>query len=60
MADLNRQKLDIETQLLQPISPAEIAQLGKNLKLINDNLATIEEQWLEWVANIDQIETGFN
>ena len=60
MADLNRQKLDIETQLLQPISPAEIAQLGKNLRLINDNLATIEEQWLEWVANIDQIETGFN
>ena len=60
MADLNRQKLDIETQLLQPISPAEIAQLGKNLKLINDNLATIEEQWLEWVANIDQIEAGFN
>ncbi len=60
MADLNRQKLDIETQLLQPISPVEIAQLGKNLKLINDNLATIEEQWLEWVANIDQIETGFN
>ncbi|MFM6921850.1 MAG: ATP-binding cassette domain-containing protein, partial [Polynucleobacter victoriensis] len=43
MADLNRQKLDIETQLSQPISPAEIAQLGKNLKLINDNLATIEE-----------------
>lgn len=60
MADLNHQKLDIETQLLQPISPAEIAQLGKNLRLINDNLATIEEQWLEWVANIDQIETGFN
>jgi len=60
MADLNRQKLDIETQLLQPISPVEIAQLGKNLKLINDNLATIEEQWLEWVANIDQIEAGFN
>lgn len=60
MADLNRQKLDIETQLSQPISPAEIAQLGKNLKLINDNLATIEEQWLEWVANIDEIEASFN
>ncbi|MEY4699016.1 MAG: putative transporter ATP-binding protein YheS [Pseudomonadota bacterium] len=60
MADLNRQKLDIETQLLQPISPVEIAQLGKNLKLINDNLATIEEQWLEWVANIDEIESRLN
>ncbi|SNC59723.1 ABC-F family ATP-binding cassette domain-containing protein [Polynucleobacter victoriensis] len=60
MADLNRQKFDIETQLSQPISPAEIAQLGKNLKLINENLATIEEQWLEWVANIDEIEASFN
>ena len=60
MADLNRQKLDIETQLSQPITPAEIAQLGKNLKSINDQLAVIEEQWLEWVANIDEIEASFN
>lgn len=60
MADLNRQKSDIETQLSQPISPTEIAQLGKNLKSINDNLASIEEQWLEWVANIDEIESRFN
>ena len=60
MADLNRQKLDIETQLSQPISPAEIAQLGKNLKSINDQLAVIEEDWLGWVANIDEIEASFN
>jgi ATP-binding cassette subfamily F protein 3 len=60
MADLNRQKLDIETQLSQPISPAEIAQLGKNLKLINDNLAAIEEEWLGWAASIEEIEGSFN
>ena len=60
MADLNRQKLDIETQLSQPISPAEIAQLGKNLKLINDNLASIEEEWLEWGANVEEIESKFS
>ena len=60
MADLNRQKLDIETQLSQPITPAEIAQLGKNLKSINDQLAVIEEEWLGWVANIDEIEASFN
>ncbi len=60
MADLNRQKLDIETQLSQPITPAEIAQLGKNLKSINEQLAVIEEEWLGWVANIDEIEAGFN
>ena len=60
MADLNRQKLDIETQLSQPITPAEIAQLGKNLKSINDQLAVIEEDWLGWVANIDEIEASFN
>jgi ATP-binding cassette subfamily F protein 3 len=60
MADLNRQKLDIETQLSQPITPAEIAQLGKSLKSINDQLAVIEEEWLGWVANIDEIEASFN
>ena len=60
MADLNRQKLDIETQLSQPISPAEIAQLGKNLNLINDNLAAIEEEWLGWAASIEEIEGSFN
>ncbi len=60
MADLNRQKLDIEAQLSQPISPAEIAQLGKNLKLINDNLAAIEEEWLGWAASIEEIEGSFN
>ena len=60
MADLNRQKLDIETQLSQPITPAEIAQLGKDLKSINDQLAVIEEEWLGWVANIDEIEASFN
>jgi ATP-binding cassette subfamily F protein 3 len=60
MAELNRQKLEIEAQLLQPINPTDIAQLGKNLKLVNDNLATIEEEWLEWVANIEEIESKFN
>ncbi|MEY2707197.1 MAG: hypothetical protein RI905_949, partial [Pseudomonadota bacterium] len=39
---------------------AEIAQLGKSLKLINDQLASIEEEWLEWVANVDEIEARFN
>ncbi|MEY4699690.1 MAG: hypothetical protein RIR85_1110, partial [Pseudomonadota bacterium] len=39
---------------------AEIAQLGKNLKLINDNLAAIEEEWLGWAASIEEIEGSFN
>lgn len=60
MAELNRQKLEIEAQLLQPINPTEIAQLGKNLKLINDNLASIEEEWLEWGANVEEIESKFS
>ena len=60
MAELNRQKSEIEAQLLQPINPTEIAQLGKNLKLINDNLASIEEEWLEWGANVEEIESKFS
>ena len=60
MAELNRRKSEIEAQLLQPINPTEIAQLGKNLKLINDNLASIEEEWLEWGANVEEIESKFS
>ena len=60
MAELNRQKSEIEAQLLQPINPTDIAQLGKNLKLINDNLASIEEEWLEWGANVEEIESKFS
>jgi len=56
MAQLNVEKDKLESQLIQPISPSEIAEAGKQLKLVNDQLADLEEQWLAWSAEIEAIE----
>jgi ATP-binding cassette, subfamily F, member 3 len=42
---------------LEPVSPQEIADIGKKLKVINDELMTIEENWLGWTSEIEAIET---
>ncbi len=56
MAQLNIEKEKLEGQLIQPISPSEIAEAGKQLKSVNDQLADLEEQWLAWSAEIEAIE----
>jgi len=58
MASLNIEKEQLEGRLMLPIPPAEIAEAGKNLKQINDQLAKIEEQWLGWAAEIEEIENS--
>jgi hypothetical protein len=42
---------------LEPVSPQEIADIGKKLKVINDELTTIEENWLGWTSEIEAIES---
>ena len=56
MLQLNVEKDKLENQLIQPISSSEIAEAGKQLKLVNDQLADLEEQWLAWSAEIEAIE----
>jgi len=56
MLQLNVEKEKLEGQLIQPISPSEIAEAGKQLKSVNDQLADLEEQWLAWSAEIEAIE----
>jgi ATP-binding cassette subfamily F protein 3 len=58
MAALNIEKEQLEGRLMLPIAPAEIAEAGKNLKQVNDQLAKIEEQWLAWAADIEEIENS--
>jgi ATP-binding cassette subfamily F protein 3 len=58
MAALNIEKEQLEVRLMLPIEPAEIAEAGKNLKQVNDQLAKIEEQWLAWAAEIEEIENS--
>jgi ATP-binding cassette subfamily F protein 3 len=56
MSQLNVEKDKLENQLIQPISPSEIAEAGKQLKSVNDQLADLEERWLAWSAEIEAIE----
>jgi ATP-binding cassette subfamily F protein 3 len=58
MAVLNVEKEQLEGRLMLPIPPAEMAEAGKNLKQVNDQLAKIEEQWLGWAADIEEIENS--
>ena len=56
MAQLQSEKAVLEAKLLEPISPSDIAEIGKKLKVINDELATLEEKWLGWTSEIEAIE----
>jgi ATP-binding cassette subfamily F protein 3 len=57
MAHLQAEKGQLESKLLEPVSPQEIADIGKKLKVINDELTTIEENWLGWTSEIEAIES---
>jgi ATP-binding cassette subfamily F protein 3 len=56
MAQLQSDKAGLEAKLLEPISPSDIAEIGKKLKVINDELASLEEKWLGWTSEIEAIE----
>jgi ATP-binding cassette subfamily F protein 3 len=56
MAQLQSEKTGLEAKLLEPISPSDIADIGKKLKVINDELASLEEKWLGWTSEIEAIE----
>jgi ATP-binding cassette subfamily F protein 3 len=57
MAHLQAEKGQLESKLLEPVLPQEIADIGKKLKVINDELTTIEENWLGWTSEIEAIES---
>ena len=46
MAVLNGEGAALEVHLGKSLHPAEIADLGKRLKTVNDELQSLEEQWL--------------
>jgi ATP-binding cassette subfamily F protein 3 len=56
MAQLQSEKAVLEAKLLEPISPSDIAEIGKKLKVINDELVALEEKWLGWTSEIEAIE----
>jgi ATP-binding cassette subfamily F protein 3 len=56
MEKLNAEKAQLEAKLTTPVSPAEMADLGKRLKAVNDSIASIEERWLELTEQIEAAE----
>ncbi|MDP3708527.1 MAG: ABC transporter, partial [Polaromonas sp.] len=55
MQSLTREQGSLQTLLTTATAAAEIAQTGKRLKAIENDLGTLEERWLELT---DQIETA--
>ena len=46
MPRINEEKSALESLLSNPLSPAEIADAGRRLKALSDEMATLEERWL--------------
>ena len=58
MAALQTEKSGLEDRLSQPISPADIAEAGKRLKAVGDELEALELRWLELSEAIDSAQVG--
>ena len=56
IAQLEAQKLSLESKLASPISPAEIAETGKLLKSVNLELEELEAQWLSLSEALEKLE----
>ncbi|TAJ57740.1 ATP-binding cassette domain-containing protein [Variovorax sp.] len=53
MAAAGTERSALEARLAEPLPPAEIADAGKRLKALNDEIGQLEERWL---ALSDQLE----
>ena len=53
MAHIEAEKNQLEQQLSSPMPAAEIAEAGKRLKALADEVATLEERWLELSAQLE-------
>jgi ATP-binding cassette subfamily F protein 3 len=56
MAALETEKTELETRLSSPLPAGEIAEAGRRLKAVGDELAALEERWLELSGDIEAAE----
>jgi ATP-binding cassette, subfamily F, member 3 len=56
MAQLQADKAECEMLLASPLQAAEIAQAGRRLKALADELRTLEERWLTLSADLEAME----
>ena len=55
MLSMNSEKSNLETLQTTSKSPAEIAQAGKRLKVIEADLAKLEERWMEVTEKLEAV-----
>ena len=53
------EKTRLETLLCQPLSPQEIADAGRELKQVTDQLEEAEMQWMEIAEQLETLENTF-
>ena len=54
MASIEAEKVKLETLLTTPISPADMADAGRRLKALADEVAVLEERWLELTSRLEE------
>ena len=58
MATLASEKQSLHDKLASTLAPNEIAEAGKRLKAVEDELATLELRWLELTEAMEQLESA--
>jgi ATP-binding cassette subfamily F protein 3 len=58
MATLESEKTALHDKLATPLPPADIAEAGRRLKVVEDELAQLELRWLELTEAMDAIEAA--
>jgi ATP-binding cassette subfamily F protein 3 len=58
MATLESEKTALHEKLAKPLPPADIAEAGKRLKAVEDELAGLELRWLELTEAMEAIEAA--
>jgi ATP-binding cassette subfamily F protein 3 len=54
MASIEAEKTRLEALLTTPISPADMADAGRRLKALADEVASLEERWLELTSLLEE------
>jgi ATP-binding cassette subfamily F protein 3 len=54
MASIETEKTQLEALLTTPISPAEMADAGRRLKALADEVTRLEERWLELTSLLEE------
>jgi ATP-binding cassette subfamily F protein 3 len=53
---LNGEGASLEGHLVQAVRPSEIAELGRRLKTVNDELKQLEDRWLDLSGQLEAVD----